>query len=573
MYLYLLVIEPLAETFLREIIKDDPKRFREARTKEIHGLLNRGTFEIVPANDAHGHKIYGGRFVNEIKNAETPHAYEKSRFMVQAFNDRNYGLLTHAPTVHKASQRICWAMCAQDPSFRFFYRDISQAYLQSETAIQRPIFIRPPPELGLRDGELLRVARPLYGIPEAGMHWFSTYHRHHIEALGIIASNYDPCLLFTPGAINERKNGPKGITCLQTDDTANAGNDAFARLESKAFVRFQGKPVETLICEGPIRFNGASIELQKDGSIHIHQNDQVSRIRKVKQGNKDEYVAQRSRGAYIASTCAPTLSYAFSAAAQIQEPDEKAFEFLNRHLERCGQEHGLIFKALKKPLHMAVFVDAAFANNRDLSSQLGFIVTLMDNEGAANIIHYNSQKSKRITRSALAAELYAMMNGFDTAAALKVLLDQLEPNAGADNSLKSAVPMVIYTDSRSLYDSLVSLNTTTEKRLLIDLHLLRQAYERREIAEVRWIPTEQNPADALTKEKPTPAMVQLLQGTLRLTPNAWVERSEPPSWAREKLHAMTDKMQGRPAITQAKSTGQNNQLGEEAAKAGDANKA
>ena len=145
-----------------------------------------------------------------------------------------------------------------------------------------------------------------------------------------------------------------------------------------------------------------------------------------------------------------------------------------------------------------------------------------------------------------------MMNGFDTAAALKVLLDQLEPNAGVNNSLKSAVPMVIYTDSQSLYDSLVSLNTTTEKRLLIDLHLLRQAYERREIAEVRWIPTEQNSADALTKEKPTPAMVQLLQGTLRLTPNAWVERPEPPSWAREKSQAV---------------------VAEEAAKAGDANKA
>ena len=107
----------------------------------------------------------------------------------------------------------------------------------------------------------------------------------------------------------------------------------------------------------------------------------------------------------------------------------------------------------------------------------------------------------------MAAELYTIMNGFDTAAALKVLLDQLEPNVGADNSLKSAVPMVIYADSRSLYNSFISLNTTTEKRLLIDLHFLRQVYERWEIAEVRWIPTEQNPADALTKEKPTPAMV------------------------------------------------------------------
>ena len=207
-------------------------------------------------------------------------------------------------------------MCAQDPSFRFFCRDVSQAYLQSETAIQRPIFIRPPPELGLGHDQLLRVARPLYGIPEAGMHWFSTYHRHHVDALGMTASSYDPCLLFTPAAMDGHKSGARGITCLQTDDTANAGNEAFAQLEDKSFARFQGKPVEVLAIDRPIRFNGASITLQLDGAIRIHQDDQISRIRKVEQGDKKEYVAQRARGAYIASTCAPMLSYAFSAAAQ-----------------------------------------------------------------------------------------------------------------------------------------------------------------------------------------------------------------------------------------------------------------
>ena len=93
------------------------------------------------------------------------------------------------------------------------------------------------------------------------MYWFLIYYYHYIKALGIIAFSYDPCLLCTPGVINERKSGLKGITCLQTDDITNAGNDAFARLESKIFIHFQGKPVETLIYEGLIRFNGAFIEL------------------------------------------------------------------------------------------------------------------------------------------------------------------------------------------------------------------------------------------------------------------------------------------------------------------------
>ncbi len=38
---------------------------------------------------------------------------------------------------------------------------------------------------------------------------------------------------------------------------------------------------------------------------------------------------------------------------------------------------------------------------------------------------------------------------------------------------------------------------TAEKRLLIDLALLREAYENRDISEIVQIPGDQNPADAL----------------------------------------------------------------------------
>ncbi|CZT44009.1 uncharacterized protein RSE6_04130 [Rhynchosporium secalis] len=46
------------------------------------------------------------------------------------------------------------------------------------------------------------------------------------------------------------------------------------------------------------------------------------------------------------------------------------------------------------------------------------------------------------------------------------------------------LPLVMITDSKSLYDCVVKLNTTREKRLMIDLICLRQAYERKEISEV-----------------------------------------------------------------------------------------
>ena len=60
-------------------------------------------------------------------------------------------------------------------------------------------------------------------------------------------------------------------------------------------------------------------------------------------------------------------------------------------------------------------------------------------------------------------------------------------------------PTVVYTDSYSLYECLVKLGTTKEKRLMIDIIALRQSYERRELTEVQWINRQDNPADIMTK--------------------------------------------------------------------------
>ena len=96
-----------------------------------------------------------------------------------------------------------------------------------------------------------------------------------------------------------------------------------------------------------------------------------------------------------------------------------------------------------------------------------------------------------------------MAHGFNIRALVKFTIDKI---LGID------LPLVLCTDSRSLYDCLVKLGTTHEKRLIIDIICLRQAYERREIVEVRWIKGNSNPADAMTKSntKSSNALKQLI---------------------------------------------------------------
>ena len=87
--------------------------------------------------------------------------------------------------------------------------------------------------------------------------------------------------------------------------------------------------------------------------------------------------------------------------------------------------------------------------------------------------------------------------------------------------------IVVCTDSYSLYECLVKLGTTKEKRLMIDIMALRQSYERREITEIRWIDGKDNPADAMTKSNPNKALERFIDSNqLTVRVEGWVQRKE-----------------------------------------------
>ncbi len=111
-----------------------------------------------------------------------------------------------------------------------------------------------------------------------------------------------------------------------------------------------------------------------------------------------------------------------------------------------------------------------------------------------------------------------MAHDFDIVTVLKTTTERI---------LKIKLPLVLCTDSRSLYDCLVKLGTTQEKRLMIDVMCLRQSYERREITEVKWVDKDSNPADSMTKSKATSALSRLIDSNkLNMKDVKWVERKE-----------------------------------------------
>ncbi|KAF2749253.1 hypothetical protein M011DRAFT_465695 [Sporormia fimetaria CBS 119925] len=328
-------------------------------------------------------------------------------------------------------------------------------------------------------------------------------------------STYDPCLLIT----NEDQNA-FGIVGMQTDDTLMLVTDAFSSLEEKKLekAQFRSKPKTVLTPDVKMDFNGCTL-MMEGNSISLRQKGQGGKICLVDvnaPSRAQNYMEQRARGAYIASTCQPEASFDLSVAAQAQQPSDEDIRALNKRLkwQMENLDRGLRYIPIDL-MHakLMVFVDGSFANNKDLSSQLGFILMLV-NESTdtddtftirCNVIHYSSTKCKRVTRSALASEIYGMVNGFDMGIAIATTLRMIVERLGL-----AEIPLIICTDSYSLYECLVKLGTTKEKRLMIDIMALRQSYERREITEIRWINGEDNPADAFTKASPNRALERFI---------------------------------------------------------------
>lgn len=141
----------------------------------------------------------------------------------------------------------------------------------------------------------------------------------------------------------------------------------------------------------------------------------------MNRSNYDHFVAGRDRGAYISATCRTDATYAFIIASQVINPEKKDIKNLNKTIKSIIQrfDKGLkfVFIALDT-LFMAVFVDPGSAANPDSSSQLGFVITMMDKKGAVHIVHHSSLEGKTVTLRVIASELFAMVHGFGISATI-----------------------------------------------------------------------------------------------------------------------------------------------------------
>jgi hypothetical protein len=117
-------------------------------------------------------RIFNFRFVDEIKHSNISQAYEKSRLVIQTYNDHEKTLvLTQASTIQKMSQRIIFVITV-NINHHLYLRNITQTYIQSKSSLNRMFFIRSSLDLDidLSDDAILKVIKSLYDVSEAKAH-------------------------------------------------------------------------------------------------------------------------------------------------------------------------------------------------------------------------------------------------------------------------------------------------------------------------------------------------------------------------------------------------------------------
>jgi len=474
--------------------------WQKACLQELEALKERQVFELVQRPK--GRKVIKNRWVFDVKSD----GRKRARLVAKGFSQVegiDYDQV-FSPVVRFETVRLILAMAALH-DWHITGLDVRNAFLYGK--LDEEIYMEQPEGFHVpgRETEVLKLLRALYGLKQAGLAWWRTLRESMIE-LGFEG------LVSDAGLFLYRSEHGFVIAVIYVDDSIFCGpNKALVQEIKQRFMqrwecRDLGDVTEFLRMR--ITREGRTVKIDQCAYLETvlqrcGMQDAKSAATPLPAGYMPEANAQdavidpelRSRyqtviGSllYLTLGTRPDIAFAVTKMAQFAASPNK--EHLAKALYICryliGTKNYNITYDGSSGYGLIACTDSDWASDpANRRSQTGFFLKL-----AGGAISWTSRAQKTIALSSTEAEYMALSDCSRQVVWMHTLLGELGYNLR---------PIPICGDNQG--SIFIASNPVTEKRskhIDIRFHYIREVVERK-LAEVFFIPGEENPADLLTK--------------------------------------------------------------------------
>ena len=419
----------------------------------------------------------------------------KVRLVAHCFQEqKNDTSMNDSPT---CSKKVLWvSFLSQSWSLKSI--NIKSSSLQGKE-INRQVYSKPPKDFA-REGKVWLLKKTVYGLSDASKSWYIRIKEEVLKLNGKV-SKYDPGVF-----MYQYRGTLHGLLVTHVDDFLWGG--------SLVFVENVIKPLHKIFETGSVNkkaFPYLGFDLKEgDNNTVISLGNYVDSIESLKLDRKKDkndllneaeihnlHALIRQFNWLTTQTRPNILFECCNLLAKIKSPTINDAKTANKLVNKTKREE--IVVTLKKEDNLAdskllVFCNASFANMSGGGSQGGYIIFWSDAFGN-NIklgIAWQSHRIKRIVNTTLAAEAMALIEASGKAYWIWCIINEI--------FLTIAIPVICLANSKTLHYAVKSSKQIADKRLSIDLAMIKEKCENKEIENIIWISKEKQIADSLTKK-------------------------------------------------------------------------
>ena len=409
-----------------------------------------------------------------------------------------------APVVNGTTVRTLLAVAAvQD--WEVDHMDAVTAFLNAPMTDEE-LYVRVPEGFSFQSGSVLRLRKVIYGLKQAPRCWNQLLH-NWLLAYGLQQSQHDACLYFIPGKL---------YVAFWVDDFLVLAPDVGDKDKFKSAISAQFKMKDL----GAVaRFLGMDVVRDRvrrtitlTSTMHIDEMLTVFGMQDCKpaatplphkvvlgpRGPDEEalppqtpYRSLVGSLLYVAMWTRPDIAFAVSQVARFQSDPSVYHWTLAKHILRYlrgTRERGLIYSPGDGDAGVVRgYVDASWGEDSSTrKSQTGYVFTL----GNA-AISWKSKLQTTVALSSTEAEYLALSAAVKEALFLRNLAGDVLPS-GAET-------ITLFEDNQSTIKQALNLSGSERtKHIDIRHHFLKQHVAKGDVR-LQYLPTAQQPADALTK--------------------------------------------------------------------------